>query len=707
MPTVKDVDLSRLNREQREAVTAEGKAVAVFAGPGSGKTTVLTSRAAWLLQQGVTGGRILVVTFTRAAAREMKERLAFHTAAARDLTIGTFHSVFLRLLRESGIPVPRLIGEGEQAGMLRELLAEKKRPWDEDAVSGFLGQIGYCKNHLMLPERMNVRKEKNIAFRDLFHAYERLKEDRRVWDYDDILIQFYRLLRRPGSHSFRNRYLHILVDEFQDINRVQWECIRLLLPPEGRLFVVGDDDQSIYGFRGSDPGYMLELVRSFPDARRIVLKTNYRSTEEIIRAGQHLIAHNRHRQPKELTGVGVRGSESPVWMEPADEEEEARCILEALRDGKETAVLYRTSTQARAMIDALVQENVPFSVAAGDAAFYRRWQVVDVLSYLKLAENPDDLDALVRVINRPKRYLFGDEWMDGLWFLSRKTGRSLLECLPELEGLEGYQKKHLSRMVREVAMLRELSLTEAVERIRRNIGYDDFLSSMARDLGQDPASLREPVEELSVAVRRHPDAASLLSHIQTVEQRVREKPEHPQVRLMTFHRSKGLEFDRVFLIGLHAMVIPHRRSLQVPEKWKSRAWEEERRLLYVGMTRARRELHLSVSQTRQGRRVGPSPFLKELGYRGGEPPPERTEPSQIPRNRPNPEQPQLRHRKEPVRIGDELIHTRWGEGRVTGIIPLDGTAPGRKVALRFETETRTLHYELSRHLGLLKRTEES
>ncbi|OYD09750.1 ATP-dependent helicase [Paludifilum halophilum] len=697
-----------LNPSQREAVTAAGGSVAVYAGPGSGKTTVLTRRVQYLIGQGIPKEKMMVVTFTRAAAGEMENRLVRELGESMTgLTIGTFHSIFLRLLAGQGLKLPPLLKEFEQHQLIRRRLEALDRPADEEAVTSTLGQIGYCKGNGILPEYMKVKKEKNIAFRRVFQEYEKAKQERESWDYDDILLAFWARLRRLStSHPQRNRFLHILVDEFQDINRVQFESLRLLLPEEGALFAVGDDDQSIYGFRGSDPGYLLGLEERFPGCRRVILSTNYRSTEEVIRLGQRLIRNNRHRRDKQLSGTDRRGPD-PQWMEPGDEEEEAEQIRSALRDGMETAVLYRTSTQARAVIDVLVREKIPFSVAPGDASFYRRWQVMDVLAYLKLAEDPDDLDSLVRIINKPKRYLFGEDWLDEAWMLSRKGNDPLLKVLPRMKNFEPYKRKYLSRLAQDVESLRGISAREAVDRIRHQIGYDRFLTACSEDLGIDGSALREPVEELSVAAASYADGPALLAHAQEVERVVREQRSRPQVRLMTFHRAKGLEFDRVFLIGLHAMVLPHRRSLQVPEQRKNAAWEEERRLLYVGMTRARRELVLSISQTRQGRRVGPSPFLREIGYDHGRQESAREKeavsmsPPAAAAGRPSSDQPHLRFREEGLTHGTVLRHNKWGRGEVIRIEMLQGATPGRKVHLRFTDGTHTLHYELSRQLGLL------
>ncbi|MFC4078125.1 ATP-dependent helicase [Salinithrix halophila] len=683
-----------LNATQSEAVTSGEGTLAVFAGPGSGKTTVLTRRVRALLEKGVSPEQILVVTFTRAAAEEMERRIRLGITWGAGFTLGTFHSIFLRLFRRGGVPIPPLLSDRDQHQLIRTLLTAREQPADEEAVANTVSQIGYCKSNLVLPERMKVKKEKNKAFQEIFQAYESAKQERNVWDYDDILLAFCGWLKE-SANPLRGRYPYILVDEFQDINRVQFECLRLLLSPGGSLFAVGDDDQAIYGFRGSDPRFMLEVARRFPGAQRVILSTNYRSTDAIIAAGQKLIRHNQNRQEKELSGTGREGSE-PDFIQPADEEVEARVILESLEDGVETAVLYRTSTQARAMIDALVREGIPFSVSAGDTVFYRRWQVRDILAYLRLAKDPNDLDALVRIVNKPKRYLFGEEWIDAVWSLARKRNRSVLASLPELPGLAPYRKKALTTLFRQVESLQGMKACEAVEFIRHEIGYDRFLVSYAKDLGQDPLSFTEPVEEMSVAARSFASREELLAHVEKMERVVKEKPVKPRIHLMTFHKAKGLEFDRVYLIGLHAMTIPHRRSLQGTNKRKNTAWEEERRLLYVGITRAKQELILSASRTRQGKRVGPSPFLREIGCIGGEkdsrPAPEKGEKGQ----------PQLRFIREPLVAGATVIHRRWGEGEVLEVETLEGSAPGRKVALRFDHGMITLHYELSRQLGLIE-----
>ncbi|MBA4495638.1 ATP-dependent helicase [Paenactinomyces guangxiensis] len=704
--------LAGLNEDQQRAVTAPEQPTVVFAGPGSGKTTVLTRRVLYLLNRGTPAHQLMVVTFTRAAAKEMKERLAqILPDKVHKLAIGTFHSLFLMMLRDAGEQVYPLLSGVQQTRWMRQFLEERGQPVDDETVSTFLNQISLCKGNIILPDRMKVQKEKNILFRDLYMAYEEKKRAAGLWDYDDILLAFYHKCQHSRTLSeWQERFQHLLVDEFQDINFIQYHILLKLTQRHRRLFAVGDDDQSIYGFRGSDPSFMLQLKQDFPELRQIVLSVNYRSTDEIIRLADQLIQHNRMRQSKPRAGTGTRGL--PVqWMDPENEEQEAEQILARLRDGMETAVLYRTSTQARALIDALVRKDIPFSVSTGDLSFYRRWQVQDILAYIQLAFNPNDLDALIRIINKPKRYLFGEGWVEAGWALARKSGRTVLEVLPELPCLETYQIHYLNELREMVPTIRRFSAVRAVRYICEMIGYSRYLEKYAEETGNDRDLVSEPVDELLLAAEHCSDGQALLMHAEKVNQMVKNNEQSPQVKLMTLHKAKGLEFDRVFLIGLHAMVLPHRRSLQVPESRKRAAWEEERRLLYVGITRAKSELYLSISKERQGKRVGISPFAREIGYGGAvdsfcQQIQSVNEISELRKSTPKKtltSQPQMRFAKEEVSPGMHLIHNRFGKGAVIRITSIEGVAPGRKVLVRFHDHTLTLHYELSRQLGLISK----
>ncbi|WP_168188792.1 ATP-dependent helicase [Thermoflavimicrobium daqui] len=704
--------LDDLNEAQREAVTAADGPTVVFAGPGSGKTTVLTRRVLYLLEKGTLPEQLMVVTFTRAAAKEMKERLAqIMPDKVNKMMIGTFHSLFLLMLREDFGRIPSFLSAVEQKEWIREWLAGKELPADDESISTYLNQIGLCKGNLIFPQNLNVQKKSNILFRDLYQAYEEKKKQFHYWDYDDILVATYRQLQNPHILAkWQERFKYILVDEFQDINRVQYDIIIQLSEKHRCLFVVGDDDQAIYGFRGSDPTYMYKLKKEFPELKQVILSINYRSTDEIIHLSDQLIRKNKKRQKKLRQGLGTKGA-SPEWLEPEDEEAESNQILSYLSDGVETAILYRTSTQARSMVDALIRKGIPFSVSSGEGSFYKRWQVQDILAYFRLAYQPNDLDSLVRIMNKPKRYLFNERWIDSCWDLARRSDRTLLDVLPEIPGLEHYQIRLLKEMRKMIMRLKEMTALEGVHLIRQEIGYDRFLEKFAEETGNDRLLVFEPAEELLLAAKYWTDGQALLLHTEKVESYMKKPHPKPQVHLMTFHKSKGLEFDRVFLIGLHAMFLPHRRSLQVPEHRKQDAWEEERRLLYVAITRAKSELYLSISKMRQGKKLSPSPFLKELGFKMPDKNMAADEIAvthernivtvhQISQSQLK-SQPQLRFVHEEVIPGMRLRHSKLGIGTVVKVTPLAGTVPGRKIQLRFENEVKTLHYELARQLRLL------
>ncbi|MCS1350948.1 ATP-dependent helicase [Mechercharimyces sp. CAU 1602] len=697
-----------LNESQHRAVSSPIGPVAVFAGPGSGKTTVLTRRVEYLIAQGITPEKMMVVTFTKAAATEMKERLRpLIGQQVHHLMIGTFHSIYLKIFRQLGVPVPTIVGEDRQRKWVRESLIEADLPAEDDEVMTLVQRIGLCKSQRIYPASLQVKKEENVRLKQLYQAYEARKKEEHAWDFDDILIAFLSM-QESGRYSMPS-FEAILVDEFQDVNRVQFEALCCLASEHQHLFVVGDDDQSIYGFRGSDPKWMLELERSFPGCEKIILTKNYRSTDSIIELSQKLIQHNKLRQVKKISGTKRTGS-APCWITPSDEEEEADQLLTRIQDGVETAILYRSGTQARALIDALVQQEVPFQVSSGDAWFYHQWQVRDLLAYLQLAQDGSNRDALLRIINKPKRYLNGDEWLHMAERNALRQGCSLLEALPTLEGLKVYQRKAMQTLLQQMNRLRlTRTAAEAITFIREEIGYDRFIRDFAKHASQDTLGLLEPVEELSLAAKRFPSGRALLVHVEKVKLAVRRPRGEPAVHLMTFHKAKGLEFERVFLIGLHAMTIPHRKSLEVPEGRKRGAWEEERRLLYVGMTRAKSELVFSISRSRQGKRVAPSPFMKELGWID----PDCFQPQDDPlldrerakrrftTKKRREEKPQQQFAHEEISVGSSLHHSQWGKGHVVEIEYLEGLTAGRKMVVHFTAGKKSIHYELSRQLGLI------
>ncbi|KEO84453.1 ATP-dependent helicase [Tumebacillus flagellatus] len=617
----------RLNPEQREAVRHTAGPLVVFAGPGSGKTTVLTCRAAYMMQVArIPANQLLIVTFTRAAAEEMQERLGrlpgIGESVARAAEIGTFHSVFLRmLLQQNGGRMPQLLEDAEQRQIIRNLLREAGEDGDDEEVADALQKIGLCKNNLILPARIKATKPENQKFRDLFAGYEKAKARMDRWDYDDILVECYHMLTgNPlALEYYRRKFRYILVDEFQDTNLAQYEVIKLLAG-HGNLCIVGDDDQSIYRFRGSRVEFLLEFEETFPGAAKVILATNYRSTDPVIDTASRLILHNRKRQSKHIKGTGREG-DRPVVIRPEGERDEAEQVLtqieQLLRDGMEPegiAILYRTNIQVRAMIDGLVARNVPFTLHDADGDFYRRWQVRDVLTYFRLALEPDDLDGLVQIINRPKRYLYPERWVEEVHHIRREKNCSYLEALKQVTGLEPYQRQKVEQLAKDLHKLKFQSPASALQTLRKEIGYDKYLEEYTTKTGNDLKAASEPLEELEQAVIGHGTIPKFLQHVAEVNETIRKNRNKGEgIQLMTMHKAKGLEFEHVYCIGLVEDMMPHAKALNAEGEKRDAALEEERRLLYVGMTRAKRFLTLSAPKCYHGSRTEPSPFLYETG----------------------------------------------------------------------------------------------
>jgi len=723
----------QLNDEQREAVRHVAGPLVVFAGPGSGKTTVLTCRAAYMIQAAdVRPSELLVVTFTRAAAEEMQNRLAalpgLNAQTVRAAEIGTFHSVFMRmLLQQSGGRLPQLFEEAEQRNLIRSVLREQGHDADDEEVADALQKIGLCKNNLILPDRIKANKPENQKFKTLFAAYEKAKAKLDRWDYDDILVHCHQMLvQNPAALEFyRRKFRYILVDEFQDTNLAQYEVIRLL-GAHGNVCIVGDDDQSIYRFRGSRVEFLLDFETVFPGAKKIILATNYRSTEPVIDSASRLILHNRKRQSKQIRGTGRTG-ETPQVLRPESERHEAELVLAEMQaemeqglPGEQIAVLYRTNIQCRALIDRLVEQEVPFTLHDADGDFYRRWQVRDVLTYFRLALNADDLDLLVQIINRPKRYLYPDAWVDKVHALRRETGLAYLDALQRLEGLEGYQRTKVEQLKSDLQKLRLQSPGEALRTIRVLIGYDKYLEEYATKTGNKLEAVVEPLDELEQAVIGHQTIPAFLQHVAEVEETIRKSRHKGEgVQLMTMHRAKGLEFARVFCIGLVHDMLPHPKALEAEGEKRSAAVEEERRLFYVGMTRAKHRLLLSAPLRYHGRRAEPSPFLYETGLAerpkrvalAVETPASDTRSphrKQIEAAAAVPPQERMRralaeHGGRELAVGDTLHHKELGPGQIQEVKPLVGGG-GRRVLLTFPGQDKVfdLHAELSLFLGLLK-----
>ncbi len=639
--------LEGLNDEQRRAVLATEGPLLVLAGAGSGKTRVITRRIAHLLATGVPASAILAVTFTNKAAREMRERVAALVGPrARDLTVSTFHALCLKLLRahpaELGLPPGFAIcDEADQQvaakGALRELRIAEAKMNPRAALS----RISLWKSRGLGPEAAaaEAADDWELLAAKAYRGYEAQLRRSRTVDFDDLLLLAGRLLREHPAvlAKLQDRWRYLLVDEYQDTNAPQYEVLRLLAARHRNLAVVGDDDQSIYGWRGADVKKILGFSKDFPDATVVRLETNYRSTDRILEAANLVIRNNPARHPKTL--VAASGAGEPVRIyELDDEEHEAEFVVSEIsslvRRGEaklgDVAILFRTAVQPRAFEGALRAARIPYDLVGG-MSFFDRKEVRDVLAYLRLAANPHDEPSLLRVVNVPPRGV-GKSSVDKLLDVATKRGISAAAVLdqPDLrtklppDAVEsiGSFRAALGAVPGRVA---SAGLPQAVRELVAALKYPEEIARCYPDPVAAQARWAAVEEVFNVAenhARRTP-GATLQSFLEDValaaegpEEEGKDDAPRDKVTLMTLHSAKGLEFPRVYLVGCEEGLLPHARSVAEDTV------EEERRLMYVGITRARRHLALTRAKSRAkyGRREGslPSRFLFEL--RGEEAP---------------------------------------------------------------------------------------
>ncbi len=645
--------LADLNPAQRRAVEAGEGPLLVLAGAGSGKTRVLTYRIASLLATGMARpGEILAITFTNKAAGEMKGRVeALVGNAARVMWVMTFHSACARILRrhadrlgyKSGFTI---YDEADSRRMVKRCMAELDVDPKRYPPRSMRAQISGAKNRLRDVETM--REEQGSHFEatlaDVYELYERRMHAANAMDFDDLLLRTVNLLELFGD--LRDRYArtfrHVLVDEYQDTNRVQYRLLQLLAGEHGNLFVVGDDSQSVYGFRAAEIRNILDFERDFPDAETVKLEQNYRSTGTILDAANGLIAHNRERLEKHLWTDAERGE--PVTIaELGDEHEEARWVAGEIdrlveeegigRD--EVAVFYRTNAQSRVLEDTLVRFDVPYQVIGG-TKFYERAEIKDAVAYLCLLANPDDSGALARVINSPRRGI-GRTSEGRLLAWANTTGISPLEAIgrvDEIPALGTAAKKAIGRFGELIASLTERARRggPVAELLEATLAESGYIEALEAERTVEAEGRVENLEELvGVAAELDlnrglelesdggVDTEDGLAPLRGFLERIALNSEQDNLRddeslitLMTLHNAKGLEYRAVFIIGCEEGIFPHSRSVEEGNL------EEERRLAYVGLTRARERLTLTYARRRSsyGGAPGgfgvPSRFLAEI-----------------------------------------------------------------------------------------------
>lgn len=627
-----------MNQQQAAAISAGDGPVLVLAGPGSGKTSVLTRRVAWLIhEQRVPHHRIMAVTFTNKAAGEMRTRVeALLGKPLRGLQLGTFHATCARFLRyeaESAGYRPDYViyDSDDQVALVKQVVKTLGMDPKRFNPRAILAKISGAKNDMILPAQFKSRDYFGEIVKQVYASYQQALVDANAMDFDDLLLNMVLLLRDNDRlrARYQDRFEYILVDEFQDTNHVQYELVNLLAAPQNNVFVVGDEDQAIYAFRGADYRNVLRFQESYANASVFLLEQNYRSTQNILDIARAVIDRNRHRTPKALHTDQGRGDRAKVF-EAFDERYEAENVLERIlqmrsREGldyKDFAVMYRTNAQSRAMEQAFVNAAVPYMLVGG-VGFYKRREVKDLLAYLRLIHNPDDRVSFERVINVPARGI-GKKSLAAFLNWVASDGLSIGEALNRIyyddpSPLGSAAKKKFAAFASMLSGWQEMAkvgdLLNMFDKITAQTGYYLHLERTSK-FPEEAVERADNVQELrgllGYAMEYEQSLHEFLAEQSLVADVDSLKDDNDAVTLMTLHAAKGLEFPVVFITGLEAGILPHFRSFE-----EAGGIEEERRLFYVGVTRAKRSLHLSYAFRRAlysgtGGLATPSEFLADL-----------------------------------------------------------------------------------------------
>jgi len=609
------------NKEQEEAIMHRDGPAMVLAGPGAGKTYVITNRVKALIDEyGVKPEQILVVTFSKAAAVEMKERFEMLTGGQRlPVRFGTFHSVFFQILRLAyHYEVKDIATPALKYRFLEETLNETGYEVDDkkEFLSDIEKEISRVKGEGIEIDCYFSSACSAEIFQKMYRGYQEKLQRHRCLDFDDMVVYTYQLLkeREDIRRRWQAQFRYLLIDEFQDINRLQYETVCMLAEPENNLFIVGDDDQSIYGFRGAKPGIMLSFPKRFPDTKQIVLGVNYRCSDEIMKAAERLIGKNNERYEKHI--VANKGKEQPVHMKKCENlPDEAEKIVAQIqmyqKEGiayQEMAVLFRTNMQMRLLAGKLMEHGVPFTMRENLPNLFDTWMAKDIMCYLQLALGNRSREKFLKIANRPVRYLSRTA------FTEPEVSFDKLRAYYAVKNQE-WMEERIWNFEYDLKNLASLSPYAAIHFIRKGIGYDEFLKTYADERNVNADDWFDVLDEMQEMARDKKSIPEFLSFVENYgdtleemrqEQKKQQVKEEPGVSLMTMHASKGLEFPVVFVPTLNEDIVPYRKAVQEGNL------EEERRMLYVAMTRAKTYLHLSFVKERFHKEAEPSPFLYEI-----------------------------------------------------------------------------------------------
>ena len=666
------ISIDKLNENQLKAVEHVDGPCMVLAGPGSGKTRVITYRIAnMVVNKDIKPTSILAISFTKASSMEMKNiALALsNDFRMNKVTYGTFHSVFFRILRYfENYNIESILDEKTKRIGLKNILKglNIENADDDETIGQVINEISYVKNELMDKRDFKSEVLTSDEFIKVYNYYEEYKEQINKIDFDDMLIKTYELLKNNKSalDRVRSAYRYILVDEFQDINKVQFEALKLIANPNNNIFVVGDEDQSIYGFRGSRPDFLLEFEEYFLNTNKVLLDINYRSKGEIIDIANRLIEKNENRYEKVIK-CGQGNGANVNYISPEDSEEEAVYIAKDIKDKiqedyteyTDFAVIYRTNIQSRALVDVFMDMRIPFVVKDSIVTIYDHWAAQDILSYLRIGVNPNSNKDWIRIINKPFRYIS----KDNLNLI--KDEPDFINALINKCDLHPKQVKTINDLDIDISYVKGLNPKNAISYIRTTLDYDRYILDYCTNRKIKTNGLIEILNELESSATNFKTIQEYLDHIERVKSEIvdnKNNKETDGVIFTTMHSAKGLEFKNVYIIGANEGTIPHEKSYEIDdEEKKNDQIEEERRLMYVAITRAEENICISSPINKYGKRVSKSRFVEDIKA------PTKKE-------------------MDSISIGDKIYHKKFKEGIIV-------EKNGDSIKIRFKDVDRVLN----------------
>ena len=666
------ISIDKLNENQLKAVNHLDGPCMVLAGPGSGKTRVITYRIAnMVVNKNIKPTSILAISFTKASSIEMKNRALSLSNDFRmnKVTYGTFHSVFFRILRYfENYNIESILDEKTKRIGLKNILKglNIENADDDETIGQVINEISYVKNELMDKRDFKSEVLTNDEFIKVYNFYEEYKQQMNKIDFDDMLIKTYELLKnnKAALDRVRSVYRYILVDEFQDINKVQFEALKLIANPSNNIFVVGDEDQSIYGFRGSRPDFLLEFEEYFSNTKKVLLDINYRSKGEIIDIANRLIEKNTNRYEKVIK-CGQGNGAKVNYISPEDSEEEAVYIAKDIKNKiqedyteyTDFAVIYRTNIQSRALVDVFMDMRIPFVVKDSIVTIYDHWAAQDILAYLRIGVNPNSNKDWIRIINKPFRYIS----KDNLNLI--KDEPDFINSLINKCDLHPKQVKTINDLDIDISYVKGLNPKNAISYIRTTLDYDRYILDYCANRKIKTNGLIEILNELESSATNFKTIQEYLDHIERVKSEIvdnKNNKETDGVIFTTMHSAKGLEFKNVYIIGANEGTIPHEKSYEIDdEEKKNDQIEEERRLMYVAITRAEENICISSPINKYGKRVSKSRFVEDIKA------PTKKE-------------------MDSITIGDRIYHKKFKEGTIV-------EKNGDSIKIRFKDGDRSLN----------------